>query len=278
MELNQAFEKLKKQRSLNRDCKHNSTRDAKLVAENIFNKYKKNTPIRDWKIFIAGHALKLGMPVAKIIGQKWFYGLPFYTSKQTLDPRPDSETLVEAVLERTKNNTENLEIIDLGTGTGCLICSIIKNLPNSTHGTGIDISYGAVRVARKNVKNLGLCSRIKIKQANFENMSDDARFKSYDIIISNPPYIPIGDPRVNYAAKFDPKISLYSRADGLGAFYDIERVAQVLLKPTGRIFLEIGLCQGAAVRQIFYNWKFIKAYKDLSGVERVLEFAGNLAE
>ena len=300
MDMNQAFEKLKKA---------GGARAARI----ILNKLKNPNHI---KIYFAARKLRQGMPVAKIINEKWFYGLPFWTDKNTLDPRPDSETLVDAVLNfvgahicapSVANATDNiiapdgamgrnyapLHILDLGTGTGCLICAIVKNLPNAT-GVGIDKSLRAVRIARKNVKNLKLKNKIKIERGNFSSqlssvfatLRRDRAFirlrcatprqgSQFDIIVANPPYIAIGDSRVNAGAKFDPKEALYAGPDGLTAYRAIAKNAKNLLKQGGQIFLEIGAGQSKAVKKIFTdcNWQFEKSYKDLSGIIRVLEFS-----
>ena len=261
MNSNQAFKIL---------TKASNTNDARIICRKIFGQKEKLNILESLKIFIAAKKLKRGIPVAKIIREKWFYGLSFYTNKYTLDPRPDSETLVEAVLQ--SQNYKNLKILDLGTGTGCLICSIVKNLPDAT-GIGIDKSYRAICVANKNVKKLGLKNKIKILHMDFNKPLSFAP-KSFDIIISNPPYIANNDKRVNLGASHDPKIALYAGTDGLDAYYTIAKNARILLKPNGRIFLEIGINQGKKVREIFTknNWKFVKSYKDLSGIERVLKF------
>ncbi|MCL1786009.1 MAG: peptide chain release factor N(5)-glutamine methyltransferase [Alphaproteobacteria bacterium] len=255
----------------------------------------------------AARALRRGTPVAKIVGRKWFYGMEFETGRYTLDPRPDSETLVEAVLEsypsqkgrnslasdsEIKNSgvvdyPGNLgqqvakvsgpsgkgmpKILDLGTGTGNLICSIIKNIPGAV-GVGIDKSWRACRVARRNVKRHDLEDRIKILKKDFSTF--DFRLSTFDFIISNPPYIADGDPRVDSGARHDPKLALYAGADGLSAYRAIAASAKQYLKPGGRIFLEIGAGSGAAVRDIFENagWQFVQSQKDLSGTERVMIF------
>ncbi len=123
----------------------------------------------------------------------------------------------------------------------------------------------------KNVKNLGLGTRIKILKQDFDSFFFQEQF---DIIISNPPYIAIGDSRVNAGAKYDPDIALYAGEDGLSAYRAIARNARATLKPEGKIFLEIGAGMGNEVRKIFKdeNWKDGKSYKDLGGIERVLEF------
>ena len=211
--------------------------------------------------------LRRGMPVAKIIHSKWFYGIEFYTNRHTLDPRPDTETLIESVIKDCDTN-ESRKILDMGTGTGCIICALCKNIPNAS-GVAIDKSYAALRVARKNIKKLNL--PIKLKHADFANFKSDDKF---DIIVSNPPYIKYGDKRVNSGAMFDPKIALYAKNDGLMAYEQIAKNAKNLLKRDCKIYLEIGAGQSNPVIKTFknYGWKFERIEKDLSGINRVLVF------
>lgn len=251
MNINQAFTILQKSGGI---------RAARIITE----KYKK---ISFWRTVYYAHLLRRGMPVAKIIHSKWFYGIEFYTNKSTLDPRPDTETLVESVIKDCNTNDKR-NILDMGTGTGCIICALCKNIPN-TLGVAIDKSYAALRVARKNIKKLNL--PIKLQHADFENFKSDTKF---DIIVSNPPYIKYGDNRVNIGATFDPKIALYAKNDGLAAYEQIAKNAKNLLKENGKIYLEIGVGQSNAVIKIFnfYGYNFERIEKDLSGINRVLVF------
>ena len=237
-------------------------RAARIITE----KHKKMSFLRAfWYV----HLLRRGVPVAKIIHSKWFYGLEFYTNRHTLDPRPDTETLVEAVIKDCKKN-QPIRILDMGTGSGCIICAICKNIPNST-GIAIDKSRAALRVAKKNIKNLNLKNQIKLKHADFANFKTKEKF---DVIVSNPPYIKYGDMRVNEGARFDPKIALYANKDGFGAYEAIAKNAIRLLKPNGKIYLEIGVGQSSQVIKIFeyFGWHFERIEKDLSGINRVLVF------
>jgi release factor glutamine methyltransferase len=228
-----------------------SAHDVKVIMQNM-----KIT----WKN-VGFVAIKLyrKVPVAKIINKKWFYGFQFYTNKYTLDPRPDSETLVEVALSLNPKT-----VLDLGTGTGCLLCSIIKNTPSST-GIGIDKSFHAVRVARKNVHSLGLDKRIKIIREKFS----DVRNGKFDLIISNPPYIPVGDTNVNPGAMRDPKMALFGGKDGLKYYREISKI-----KLSNRMLVEIGLGQMDDIKSIFLSngWNFVSSHKDLSGIVRVLLF------
>ena len=197
-------------------------RAARIITE----KHKKMSFLRS---FWYAHLLRRGVPVAKIIHSKWFYGLEFYTNRHTLDPRPDTETLVESVIKDCEKN-QPMRILDMGTGTGCIICALCKNMPNTT-GVAIDKSRSALRVAKKNVKKLNLKNQIKLKHADFANFKSKEKF---DIIVSNPPYIKYGDMRINAGAHFDPKIALYADKDGLGAYEAIAKNAIRLLKPNGK--------------------------------------------
>lgn len=238
-------------------------RAARIITENT----KKLSTI---KVLYISHLLRRNVPIAKIIHKKWFYGLPFYTNKHTLDPRPDTETLVSAVISDCADNCPR-HILDLGTGTGCIICSLVKNIPSAS-GIAIDISCPALRVAKRNVKNLGLTHLIKLKRASF-NTPHKIKEK-FDIIVSNPPYIDKKDTRVNDGAMHDPKIALYADNHGLAAYETIAKNAKNWIKPTGKIYIEIGIDQGESIKQIFSenNWTFIESKTDLGGIERVLIF------
>lgn len=239
------------------------TRAARIITENT----KKISGIG---IRIMAHQLRRGVPVAKIIHQKWFYGLKFYTNKHTLDPRPDTETLVSAVIsDCTADTLPN--ILDLGTGTGCIICALCKNIPGA-HGVAIDKSRRALRVARKNIYNLELRDKIKTIRTTFDHPYDFG--ETFDIIVSNPPYIARGDARVNDAATHDPDMALYAKNNGLAAYESIAKNAKHWLKIHGKLYLEIGQHQAPPVKSIFLKngWTFIRHENDLGGIERVLVF------
>jgi len=220
-----------------------------------------------WRI---ARQLRRGMPVAKIIHEKWFYGMPFYTNRHTLDPRPDTETLVESVL-RDCGGAKKLRLLDLGTGTGCIALSILYNISGAT-GVGVDVSPRALLVAHKNKCEMGLCNQLELVRGTFARPNVTELF---DVIVSNPPYIARGDKRVNVAARFDPIIALYAKNDGLAAYQQIAQSARSLIKRDGRLYLEIGAGMSRAVRSIFTQngWKFVRADKDLGAHIRVLVFS-----
>lgn len=253
MNINQAFTILQKS---------GGVRAARIITE----KHKKMSFFR---VIHYAHKLRRGMPVAKIIHSKWFYGLEFYTNKHTLDPRPDTETLVSAVINDCRENKDR-RILDLGTGTGCIICALCKNI-NGLSGIAIDKSRPALHIAKRNIKQLSLRDKIKAIHADFGTFKSTEKF---DIIVSNPPYIKYGDTRVNRGAQHDPKIALYAKNDGLYAYEKIAKNAPNLLKQDGKIYLEIGIGMANQVIKIFnyFGWKFERTEKDLSGLNRVLVF------
>lgn len=254
MKINQAFTILQQSGGI---------RAARIITENT----KKLSWIR---VRIMAHKLRRGVPVAKIIGQKWFYGLKFYTNRHTLDPRPDTETLVSAVISDCSDNSPR-RVLDLGTGTGCIICSLVKNIPNMS-GVAVDVSGAALRVAVKNIFALGLEKQINAIRGSFNNKN--LVREQFDIIVSNPPYIARNDTRVDDGATHDPKLALYADKNGLAAYESIAKNAKNWIAADGKLYLEIGMGQGTDIKNIFYKngWNFVRSENDLSGIERVLVF------
>lgn len=252
MQINQAFEIL-------RDA--GGIRAARIITS----ARPKLTRAAVWRM---SRQLRRGVPVAKIIHEKWFYALPFYTNRFTLDPRPDTETLVSAVL--ADKPVGKKRILDIGTGTGCILAALVTNIPGAS-GIGIDKSYGAVRVARRNMRALGIADRVRIRWRSFNRPWLVAPF---DIIVSNPPYIARGDVRVDDGARHDPAMALYANQNGYGAYDAIARRARDWMRDGGRIYLEIGMGQVAGVRQIFEcaGWTFDRTERDLGGIDRVMVF------
>ncbi|MFQ6739549.1 MAG: peptide chain release factor N(5)-glutamine methyltransferase, partial [Alphaproteobacteria bacterium] len=201
MNTNQAFEIL---------SRASDPHSARIICEHM-------PKMSVFKVHRIAFQLRKNTPVAKIIHEKWFYGLPFYTNSHTLDPRPDTETLVESVLS---DKPQNVKILDIGTGTGCIIAALMKHIPEST-GVAIDKSYSALKVAKQNIRNLNLNKYIQIKHADFSKPKSIN--EKFDIIVSNPPYISHNDSRVDAYAKHDPKMALYAKHDGLYAY---EQIAQ----------------------------------------------------
>jgi release factor glutamine methyltransferase len=203
-----------------------------------------------------------GMPLAKIIGYKEFWKHRFITTEDTLDPRPDSETLIEAVLKTCP--VKPYRILDLGTGTGCLLISLLEEYPDAT-GVGVDVCEKALRIAKRNASVILLASRCSFIQSNWcENLSG-----VFDIIISNPPYINPSEP-IDKGASFDPSLALY------GGVYTYESILQSIDQHLERrpqdLFFEIGHAQAEVVSQLLkrYSYRNIQLFKDLAGKDRVL--------
>lgn len=208
-------------------------------------------------------------PVSRILGRREFWGLEFIINSHTLDPRPDSETLVAAALERLAGRGAPLRILDLGTGSGCLLLALLSEL-RAAEGLGIDADPGALAVARDNAARLGLAGRARFAAGDWAQGLTGA----WQAIVSNPPYIIRGDidalsPEV---AKYDPRLALDAGPDGLGSYREIIPQAAGLLAPEGVLILEIGAGQGDAVGRLLRQAGLdaIECLRDLSGTERCL--------
>lgn len=209
-----------------------------------------------------------GEPASRITGFRTFRDLTFRVTGETLDPRIDSEVLVDAVLGRTDQTTAR--IADLGTGTGCLLLSLLSERPAWT-GIGVDLSHGAAQVARENAVRLGLVDRAHLVRGNW---SEPLAGGSLDILISNPPYIVHGvlrdlDPAVR---DHDPALALDGGADGLDAYRAIAKDAVRVLKPGALLALEIGWDQGETVPALFAAVGFtaIRVIRDSGDRDRVV--------
>ena len=210
-----------------------------------------------------------GEPIAKIIGYKGFWKHEFMVSKDVLDPRPDSETLIEAVLECFPDKQAPLHILDLGTGSGCLIISLLNEYKNAD-GVAVDISEKALAIAKQNATGLP----IDFIQADMHSLPDN--IGKFDIIISNPPYIPSADINQldNAVKNYDPHLALDGGTDGLD-FY--RAIAQIQLSPA--LFVEIGQGQENDVISIMqqHGWTHHKSWKDLGSITRVLAFKASIS-
>jgi len=210
-------------------------------------------------------------PASRILGRREFWSLSFAVTPATLDPRPDSETLVGAVLGEIGDRAQPLSIIDLGTGTGCLLLALLSELPQAT-GIGIDLSREAIEVAQHNAMALGLASRATFIRDDWARNVDEP----FDVVISNPPYIESAAiaalaPEVE---RYDPRTALDGGADGLDAYRALLPQAKRLLKPSGLVALEIGQGQGPAIRDLAREAGLGESgnASDLAGIERCLLF------
>lgn len=217
-----------------------------------------------------------GESVYRILGRRGFHGLEFKLSKGTLEPRPDTEILVDTVLDLVKQRRDApLRILDLGTGTGAICLALLSELPNAI-GTGADLSADALATATENAILNGLATRFTaVKSRWFDNISG-----IYDVIVSNPPYIrssviPTLDRMVR---EHDPILALDGGEDGLDAYRDIAAGARPFLDAGGIIAVETGFDQREDVGKVFENEGFLclKAAKDYAGNDRVQAFSAKI--
>ena len=214
-----------------------------------------------------------GEPLAKIFQRKAFWKSDFITTQDTLDPRPETEHIIEAVLAAYPQKDMPHHILELGVGTGCLLLSLLQEYPLAT-GIGVDLSPHALAIAQVNGEQLHLSHRTHWIQGHWA-----ASLKGgFSLIVSNPPYIPTGQlPHLAATVRdFDPLVALDGGADGLDAYRNLARQIQVqnLLLPDGFLGLEVGAGQSQEVRSIVeaQGFTFYECHKDLAGIERTLVF------
>ncbi len=219
-------------------------------------------------------------PIARIVGRAEFWSLPFEIGPAVLDPRPDTETLVSAALEVSQTGAEQAcRILDLGTGSGCVLLSLLTERPFAS-GLGVDASLEALEIARRNAGHLGLLDRVTFLQSDwFETVTG-----LFDIIVSNPPYIAADEiaalaPDVK---NYDPLLALSGGRDGLEAYRSILRRAHEFLKPEGWLLFECGVGQAGALSALMREALLsdlasgtdprdeARCWQDLAGIKRVV--------
>jgi len=212
-------------------------------------------------------------PISKIYNEKSFWKYDFFVNTHVLDPRPETELIIEKVIEYFPNENQKLKILDICTGSGCLGISLAKQYKNSII-TATDISSTALKVARLNTKNLN-CDNIKFYNCNLINKIDE-----YDIVVSNPPYLT--EKEYYKTSKeiqlFEPKIALIGGFDGLKFYRNIAAFLPKILKVKSLAFLEIGNKQKNQVIKIFKNKKIKcqKIVKDIQNFNRLLVLKKNV--
>ena len=253
--------------------------DARIILREIFNFDEKELILNSDLILSESKISKVQKiitrrlnfePVSKIFGKRDFYNSTFSISDDVLDPRPETENIVEIannfILEKGYES-----FIDLGTGSGCIILSILKENKNLT-AVGVDISIDAINIAKKNSKDMNLEKRSSFLVSNWLS----SIYNSYDLIISNPPYIP-SDEIITLSKtvkNFDPLISLDGGQDGLKCYKEIAEDINRVINKNGRVILEIGYNQAYDVFKIFESkeLKLLKIYNDINGLNRILTF------
>ncbi|MDA9042607.1 peptide chain release factor N(5)-glutamine methyltransferase [Candidatus Pelagibacter sp.] len=236
--------------SIKRDKKHIILNPKEILNSKQLGKFKSLIERR-----------KKGEPIAYLINKKEFWKDEFFVNKNVLIPRPDSELIIEQVLKIYSKDVQ-LQVLDIGTGSGCILLSILKERSNF-YGTGIDISKKSINVSRFNAKQLNLTNRVKFFHSSVDNFNNG----KYDIIVSNPPYIE--QLSLNYLEKdvvnFEPKLALSGGFDGFSKIREVINKTSILIKKNGKFILEIGFNQKNKVIKIlkeegFYVNKAIKDY------------------
>ena len=214
--------------SIKRDKKHIILNPKEILNSEQLGKFKSLIERR-----------KKGEPIAYLINKKEFWKDEFFVNKDVLIPRPDSELIIEQVLKIYSKDVQ-LQILDIGTGSGCILLSILKERSNF-YGTGIDISKKSINVSKFNAKQLNLTNRVKFFHSSVDNFNNG----KYDIIVSNPPYIE--QLSLKYLEKdvvnFEPKLALSGGFDGFSKIRKVINKASILIKKNGKFILEIGFNQ-----------------------------------
>ena len=251
--------------------------DCEILLSNSINKNKKyiilnpkqilnDEQLSDFMSLIERR--KKGEPIAYLINKKEFWNNEFFVNKDVLIPRPDTELIVEEVLKIYSKNT-HLQVLDIGTGSGCILLSILKER-KYFYGTGIDISKKSINVSKFNAKKLNLENRVKF----FHSSVDNFNAGKYDLIVSNPPYIELVS--LKYLEKdivnFEPKLALSGGFDGFSKIRKVINKANCLIKKNGKFILEIGFNQKNKVKEILKQEGFYinKAVRDYGNNDRCI--------
>tara|TARA_A100001011_G_scaffold387647_1_gene465809 strand:- start:292 stop:1122 length:831 start_codon:yes stop_codon:yes gene_type:complete len=210
-------------------------------------------------------------PIAKIVNNKSFWKNDFYVNNFVLDPRPETELIIEEVLNLYKNKNLKLKILDIGTGSGCIAISLAKEFKNASI-TAIDISQKALEVAEKNLKLHNCDNQIQLQLIDFKKITS-----TFDLIVSNPPYLTKyqfnnADPEVK---NYEPKLALVGGNDGLKFYREYSNNLKKLMNKKSNFLCEIGIDQKQNCEEIFQNsgLNLNKIVHDLQGIERILSFS-----
>ena len=251
--------------------------DSEILLSNSIKRDKKHIILNPKEILNSEQLVKFkslierrkkGEPIAYLINKKEFWKDEFFVNKDVLIPRPDSELIIEQVLKIYSKDVQ-LQVLDIGTGSGCILLSILKERSNF-YGTGIDISKKSINVSKFNAKQLNLTNRVKFFHSSVDNFNNG----KYDIIVSNPPYIE--QLSLKYLEKdvvnFEPKLALSGGFDGFSKIRKVINKASILIKKNGKFILEIGFNQKNKVIKILKEEGFYvnKAIKDYGNNDRCI--------
>ena len=255
----------------------NSQLDSEILLSNLIKRDKKYIILNPKKLLSSKQTdtfiklierRKKGEPIAYLINKKEFWKDEFFVNENVLIPRPDTELIIEQVLKIFLKDSQ-LQVLDIGTGSGCILLSILKERPNF-YGTGIDISKKSINVSKLNAKQLNLTNRVKF----FHSSVDNFKIGKYDLIVSNPPYIELFN--LKYLEKdvinFEPKLALSGGFDGFSKIRKVINKAKTLIKKNGKFILEIGFNQKNKVKKILKEEGFYvnKAIKDYGNNDRCI--------
>lgn len=248
-------------------------REVKMLLEHFCNHTEKDSLLGktlsegDLKLLKEKIDLRINkhLPIQYIIGEAWFMGEFFKVTPDVLIPRDETEILVRKAIE-TINNNNFEDVLDIGTGSGCIACTIAKNT-NSTV-LGVDVSSDALRIALDNVTKLGINNRAIFRKSDlFERIRDG---ETFDLIISNPPYIPVGT-ELSEEVMQEPQLALFAEEDGLYFYRKIIEQAPAYLNEKGYLMFELGINEANAVKSMMEkNFKNIEIIKDLASIDRVI--------
>jgi len=259
------------------NCNNSYQLDSELLMSKIFEKDRKfiilnsNKKLSEEKLEQFNCLINKrskGEPIAYLLNKKDFWKYEFYVDKGILIPRPDSEVVVDQILKLT-NNKDNLRILDIGVGSGCLLLSVLKERKNF-HGVGIDISKKCIDISNINASKLEISNRVKF----FKSDVDNFKFGKYDLIVSNPPYIKMLD--FNNLKKdvinFEPKLALYGGLDGTSEIRKVIKKSSELIKKNGKFILEIAYDQKNKVIKLLRDKGFYinNVLKDLADNDRCI--------
>ena len=240
-------------------------KDRKYILLNS-DRYLDNKELNSFQKLIKKRSL--GKPIAYLTNKKFFWDSEFLVSNDTLIPRPDTELIVEKVLELTAHK-KKISILEIGVGTGCILLSILKEKKNF-YGTGIDISKNCLNVSKLNAIKLKVSSNLKLYKSDVDKFN----LGKYDLIISNPPYIKKFDLKYleKDVAKFEPKLALDGGLDGLSAIRKVIKKSSELIKKNGKFVLEIGFDQKNKVISLLKKEGFYinSINKDLANNDRCI--------